>query len=280
MNSTIIRSFDETHLERICDVLADTDSGLKGSEIGSLLQQIGASDLEPLITKRKRLFAALRHCQDQDGYGNRVVAFIHRAMDPVRYTNNREVFNRRRDELNQVLVFSGYRLGEDGKLHPVPTVWTLYEAEERASKLSDELHRRGIHPDVLKFCRAELVGSNYFHAVLEATKGIADKIRQRSGLMEDGARLADLAFGLGSTGTPRLVFNSLQTESERNEQIGLMNLIKGVFSAYRNVTAHTPRVYARISEQDALDLLTLISLLHRRIDEAVLTERIEIPGAG
>jgi hypothetical protein len=44
-------------------------------------------------------------------------------------------------------------------------------------------HRRNIlDPDVLKFCREELVADNYFHAVLEAVKSIADKLRVRTGL--------------------------------------------------------------------------------------------------
>jgi hypothetical protein len=37
--------------------------------------------------------------------------------------------------------------------------------------------------------------------------------------------------------------------------------------AFRNPTAHEPKIYWPINEQDALDLLSLISLLHRRLDE-------------
>lgn len=40
------------------------------------------------------------------------------------------------------------------------------EAERRAQELKDDLTARGIHPDVLRFCRAELVADEYFHAVL------------------------------------------------------------------------------------------------------------------
>lgn len=61
-----------------------------------------------------------------------------------------------------------------------------------------DLTRRGVHPDVLRFCRAELVANNYFHAMLEATKSIADKLRAKTGLTEDGANLVDAALA-GST---------------------------------------------------------------------------------
>lgn len=173
-----VPSFNETHLEQICAVLADSGAGLTGSEIGSLLAQLGISDVEPGITKRKRLFVALCNRQRNDGCGNCVGHFIHRAMDPVRYTVFRETFDSRRHELNQVLIFSGYFLGDDGKLRHKQAAHTLDEAEERADKLRCELRRRGVHADVLTYCRGELVHNNYFHAVLEATKSVAEKIRQ------------------------------------------------------------------------------------------------------
>ena len=72
-------------------------------------------------------------------------------------------------------------------------------------------------------------------------------------------------------GVPRLAFNSLQTESERSEHTGLMNLIKGVFGAFRNTTAHAPRIHWNVTEHDALDVLTTLSLVHRRLDSAVRT---------
>jgi uncharacterized protein (TIGR02391 family) len=50
-----------------------------------------------------------------------------------------------------------------------------------------------------------------------------------------------------------------------------MNLIKGLFGAFRNTTAHAPKIHWNITEQDALDILTTISLVHRRLDSAVRT---------
>jgi hypothetical protein len=137
-----INSFDETHLEQICGVLADTSTGLSGSEIGSILQQLGIADENPTITKRKRLFYALANRQRMDGRANIVVKFIYAAMDPVRYTANREVFECRRHELNQILAFSGYVLGDDGKLRMQQAARTLDEAEQRADRLRVELFPR------------------------------------------------------------------------------------------------------------------------------------------
>lgn len=268
-----IQAFDEVHLQRLCDILGDTSEGLSGSEIGRLLSQVGILDPEPSLTKRFRLFEALRARQRQDRCGNLVVAFIRAAMGPVRYTGNSALFDSRRQALNEVLAFCGYGVGEDGQMRTQVAARTLSEAEERAGRLRGELRRRNVHADVLSFCRAELLQSNYFHAVFEATKSVADKIRVRSGLSGDGAELVDQAFGSGKAGMPFLAFNTLQSDTERSEHTGLMNLMKGMFGAFRNVTAHAPRVSWPITEQDALDLLTIASLLHRRLDAAIRTPR-------
>jgi uncharacterized protein (TIGR02391 family) len=45
-------------------------------------------------------------------------------------------------------------------------------------------------------------------------------------------------------------------------------VLKGLFSAFRNPAAHAPRVAWATSRSDALDMLTLASMLHRRLDKA------------
>lgn len=264
---------EDVQLRRICDVVADTSTGLTGSEIGMFLSDLGIADPLPDMTKRHRLYEALRGRQEHDRCGNYVVAFIHRAMDPVRFTGNSGYYETKRQALNEVLAFSGLTLGEDGKLRRQQASRTLMEAETRAGRLWGELQRRGVHEDVLTFCRSELIQKNYFHAVFEATKSVADKIRTRTGLTGDGSELVDQAFGCGKAGIPLLAFNTLQTDTEQSEHAGLMNLMKGMFGTFRNVTAHAPKVSWTISEQDALDLLTIASLLHRRLDIAARTPR-------
>ena len=43
--------FSSGDLEALCKVLADTDTGLTGSEIGDTLAQIGVIDTDPTMTK-------------------------------------------------------------------------------------------------------------------------------------------------------------------------------------------------------------------------------------
>ena len=132
-------------------------------------------------------------------------------------------------------------------------------------RLRKLLEQRQVHSDVLVFCREELLKDNYFHAVFEATKSVADKIRMKSGFVSDGAALVDEVF---SSKNPVLAINTLRTETEESEHKGFANLLKGVFGTFRNVTAHAPKIHWSIEEQDALDLLTMVSYLHRRLDRA------------
>lgn len=267
------RCIEDIKLQAICDVLGDTADGLTGGEIGQLLAQARIEDPLAGATKRHRLFAALQARQQQDRCANNVLAFVLAVMDPVRYIREPQKFHDRRERLNHALIFVGWSLGDDGKLAPAAPASTISEAQARAGRLRSALERRGtVHPDVMRFCKAELVANDSFHAVLEATKSLADKLRTRTGLTADGSALVDEAFGFRGA-VPYLALNSLQTETEQSEQSGFMNLLKGIFGHFRNPTAHAPRVAWQMAEEDAVDLLTFASYLHRRLDAAVRTQR-------
>ncbi len=66
---------------------------------------------------------------------------------------------------------------------------------------------------------------NYTNAILDSIYLLTDVIRQKSGLEGDGAALVGQALG----GTaPKLKLNKLQTESDRNIQSGVEQLLRGV----------------------------------------------------
>jgi uncharacterized protein (TIGR02391 family) len=260
-------TFSPAQLEALCKSLAVSQGGLTGSEIGHILNQVGVVDTDPTLTKWKRLYNALATRQNVDRNGDRVFAFISRAMDPARYRGSSQVFHARCSDINQTLAFIGYEFREDGKFHACRPAATLSEAVARAGRLRCELERRGVHSDVLAACRAELLEQNCFHAVLEACKSVAEKIRMRTGLISDGAALVQEAFGGVS---PPLRINDYRTETQQSEQRGFVNLATGLFGTFRNPTAHAPRLVWPLSEADALDILSLVSYLHRRIDDAHL----------
>ena len=119
----------------------------------------------------------------------------------------------------------------------------------------------------MKYCQAEFMHENYFHAVFEATKGLAQRIRDESGIEADGATLVDRVFAINR---PIIAFNALQTETERSEHTGFATLLKGCFAAIRNPLAHQPKILWK-GEEDAADYFTLISLLHRKLDDSFKT---------
>ena len=77
-----IPPFTAQKLEAACRVLADTERGLSGSDIGYLLQDCKVQDTDPNMTKWKRLFNALAGAQNKHQVGNHLIMFINRALDP------------------------------------------------------------------------------------------------------------------------------------------------------------------------------------------------------
>jgi uncharacterized protein (TIGR02391 family) len=260
--------FNPQQLEAIARILVDTGSGLTGSQIGYILQDCKIPDVSPDMTKWKRLFNAFVGCQNHHQFGNHVLMFINRAMNPVNYTASPELFASRQAQLNSALAFCGMAVGDDGKVKHAAHATNLDDAIARADRLHAALATRKVHDDVLKFCRAELLQKNYFHAVFEAMKSIAVKIRTLSGLTTDGAELVQQAFGMPGGKSPLLAINSLTTETDCGEQRGFANLLIGLFGTIRNPTAHNPKIEWDMSEQDALDILTTASLIHRKLDKA------------
>lgn len=258
--------FDSQHLEAACKVLADTEHGLSGTEIGDILRDCRIADPTPDLTKWRRLFNALAEVQNARQFGNYLIMFISRALNPVSYASNREKFVWRRSKLNVVLAFSGFNVREDGKVIRAPIETTLKGARARAGALRSALEDRHAHAETLKYCREELLDDNYFHAVLEAIKGVAERIRNLAGLTTDGADLVTTAFSVKS---PVLSINALKTETEISEQKGFSNILVGLFGVARNPTAHAPKIAWPMTEQDALDILSLISFAHRKLDGAV-----------
>ena len=256
------------NLEAICKVLGEQNTG---TDIGLFLNIAGIDDSDNLNTKWKRLFNAFYNYQTQNNESNRIQIFIQKILSPTRYIGKKEIFEQNRKEVNSRLLFIGIELLENGKFRRVIEAKTISEAEERASNLKKKLLERNVHADILNFCRSELLVENYFHSVFEATKSVADKIREKSGLIEDGAVLVDKAFALGSNITPKLAFNTLISDSEQREHKGFANLLKGFFGMFRNTTGHAPKIKWKINENDALDCLTMASFLHRTLDKCIKT---------
>jgi uncharacterized protein (TIGR02391 family) len=218
--------------------------------------------------KWERLDLAWSQQQAKNGCANAIIRCVQLMIQPVRFVNREEAFHRSRDLLNRVLAFAGIAFGDDGVPRRITVAHNLGEAQKRSNSLRSKLEQRLVHPDIMRFCRCELLQENYFHAILEASKSVAQKLRDKSGLTSDGADIVDGTLG---GVTPLLAINTLQTDTEKSEQRGFVNLLKGIFGTFRNVTAHAPKVCWAINELDALDMLSLLSYVHRRLDVSART---------
>lgn len=170
-------------------------------------------------------------------------------------------------EMNVPLAFAGFYVNEKGQVAKGKKAQTLTEARQRAMRLRAQLAERSAHQRLLDYCVDEIDTDNYFHAVLEAPKSLADEIRQRSGRTEDGIQLVDAVFESGQRGAPLLALSAMNTPTEKARQRGLADALRGVFGSLPNPTAHEPKIRSTMTEQDALDELSHMSWLHRRLDE-------------
>lgn len=266
MEAKKIKILSTSILEMISGIIGETNEGLTGTEIGRLLAQANISETEEdkIITKRKRLFNALAKEQNKNQCSNQILIFIQLVLSPSRFINDKNKFEEWRNKINQQLAFAGYELQENGRYREVKQASTISDVEIKTKNLKQELEKRKSHFEIFKYCKVELLQNNYFHSVLEAEKGLFNRIRELSNIRTDGNALIEQVF----SNNPILIINNFQTSSEKSEHTGFCNLLKGLCSMFRNPTAHEPKIEWEIKEQDALEILGIISYCHRRLDNA------------
>lgn len=262
-------TFTQLQLEAIAGALGDTPGGLTEGEISALLATASIPDPDAGLEIRQRLFNAFAEVQTTRNDRTHILAFICTAMRPDRFTHDPERFETIRGNVNRALALAGLAVSEEGKLEAMRAATKLTEAAKRARELRADLTYRGAHPEVMRYCQQELLVDNYAYAVQEAVKGLADKIRHRTGLDNDGASLVDQAF---AGDPPLLAINALANESHISEQRGFATLLKGVLGMFHDQAENEQRPHWHMTREDAEDLLSVISLIHRRIDAASMPQ--------
>ena len=264
-----MNEFSEAQIKSLAQLLGNCGTG---SDITNVLKSCNLNDNSGESTKWRRLYSIFIESQSEYQCYNQILNFIKSFLDPARFIRQKEVFEEYRQNLNEVLIFSGLKYGNNGQFHHCEKAQTLDEAKKRVKTIRSKFQGRKIHPEVLKYCRAELMQDNLFHAVFEATKSLAERIREMSKVEQDGSALVDAVF---SVQRPILAFNKLESETEKSEQKGLASLLKGCFSAVRNPLAHEPKIlWLWKSEDDIVDYFSLISFLHRKLDDCHLTQQL------
>jgi uncharacterized protein (TIGR02391 family) len=110
--------------------------------------------------------------------------------------------------------------------------------------------------------RENYENSQYTSAILDSIYFLNDLIRDRTGLESDGVALIGQALG-GKQ--PKLKVNSLQTESDRNVQEGMEQILRGIIRAVRN-----PRSHEKYNDKvtDADSIIIFINWLIGIIDQS------------
>ncbi len=260
---TGITCLKQCTIESIAKILGNTSSGLTGSQIGQYLIEARISDIDPQNTKWRRLYNALLNTQNTSQCSNSILNFIKHVMNFSRYVNDEELFLTRRNDLNKILSIEGYSITKKGGLSKVAIAETISEARNRADTFKVKLEQRNVHRKIFEYCNAELLAENYFHSVQEAAKSIFDRLRDITGIQGDGGKLVDAVL---SGDQPLCTINQYITESEQSEQRGFSNLLKGLYGMFRNPTAHSSKIKWEMTEEDALDIMAVISYSHKRLD--------------
>lgn len=251
-------------LEGLSRVLGETENGLSNTEITKFLEEVDIPNISPEGTKWKRIFNAFANYQNNSKISNNVLRFINKSFNPARFVGRYDQYENTRTELNKRLCFIGLELAESGKFRENKSTSTILEAEQKVNRFKQKLEQRNAHKKIYEFCNAELISENYFHSVFEAVKSVFEVIRQKSGLTFDGGELIDKSFVLNN---PLIKINNLVSETEISEHKGFANLLRGISGMFRNTTAHAPKVIWEMSEIDALDILSTISLIHRKLEK-------------
>ncbi len=167
------------------------------------------------------------------------------------------------------VVRQGFAEGIARTIASLETVVALFEEkigagqEDPGARARRALVDLDLHPEVARAAAKLFENGHYANAVEDSCKALDLLVKLRSGRSDLGG--TELMQAVFSPKNPVLRFSELQTESERNEQLGLMFLYAGAMLALRN-----PRAHGLIQDdpESALEYIAFVSLLAKTLDRA------------
>lgn len=112
-------------------------------------------------------------------------------------------------------------------------------------------------------------GDQFTHAILEALHHLSNVLRDRAGVDGDGAALVGQAL---SGDQPRLKLNSLQTESDKNVQRGVEQILRGIYLGIRNPRSHEQ---SSDTKADADAIIHFIDFILRQLNASQAAFTVE-----
>jgi len=263
-------------LELLCDIITNNTRYTK-RELSLMLKEHGIYEYDDgtrnpeysLDNKNEWLYINLANEIKQTQSWRNALEFIEYAFDPSRYSySDPYAYESLHEIVNKALYQTKIQMLSTGKLvskQPAATL-ALGEVDRRFNSLKMHMYNRAIHEQVRKLCNMESISDGYFELVYEAERALRLRVKRLIELQEDtiGNELYQAAFSLKN---PYIYINSLETESEKNEHNGLMELLCAITNLVGGLPTHEPAIDWRTSEEEALDVLTMISLAHKYLDK-------------
>jgi len=135
------------------------------------------------------------------------------------------------------------------------------EGGERPRPLT-YFNKLNLHPRIRDVAEERFLDAYYWDAVFAASKALVNYVKEKSGSDKDGTKLM---FEVFSRSNPVLAFNELASQTDGDEQEGIMHLFVGAALAIRNPGGHS---FPEGSEQRALEYISFLSMLAYLVQEA------------
>ena len=167
-------------IEALARILGDLTTG---SQISEYFAKAEVWDTSSESTKWRRLAWVFAEQQAQDGHAGLALNAVRSLLSPVLFVREPDKFHAARRDVNLVLRFAGVEYLDTGEFRTVSAAGSVEDAAGRSraiqSKVLGSRHPSGT-ARVWRYCTAELMADDYFHAVLEAAKGLNHRIREMS----------------------------------------------------------------------------------------------------
>lgn len=125
---------------------------------------------------------------------------------------------------------------------------------------------RKMHPSIVFVSKRLFCDGYYSQAIFESCKLLNKRVQKLSGSTSDGKALMFEVFNI--TNNPKLKFNAFANQSDKDEQEGFMHIFAGVMHGIRNPKGH--EIINLKDPYKALEYLSMISLLFRKLDEIII----------
>lgn len=140
-------------------------------------------------------------------------------------------------------------------------------------------HWRRLHPSIQKALRKHYIKKDYFEAAKDAAIIYEKKVKSAASIRVFGVKLMHKSFGyqdssdktkINTATLPVLQIFDISTDTGKNMQNGHRSLSVGLMEAFRNPVHHETSEETKklFSQNDCLDILSLISFLLHRLDNA------------